>query len=69
MKHLSHVIQTGAIPVSDHSFFYNHNPLTEKLDSCGYLYKFDLFSLLANLERKEEQKQSIRVEAYKLCGF
>jgi hypothetical protein len=74
MKHPSHpVIQTGTIPASNHSFFYNHNSLTEKLDSCGYLYKFDffgLFNLFPSRESKEGQKQAIRVaEAYKLCGF
>ncbi|SFU43986.1 hypothetical protein SAMN05216417_103232 [Nitrosospira multiformis] len=53
------------------SFFFLHdNSFKEKLDSCGYLYKFDLFDLLASPKRKEGQKQLIRVaEVYKLCGF
>ncbi|SEA74642.1 hypothetical protein SAMN05216403_13616 [Nitrosospira multiformis ATCC 25196] len=41
-----------------------------KPESCGYLYKFELFDLLATPERKEGQKQIIRIaETYKLCGF
>ncbi|SEN35648.1 hypothetical protein SAMN05216404_10411 [Nitrosospira multiformis] len=53
------------------SFFFLQPQLPYgKRGSCGYLYKFDLFDLLATPERKEGQNQIIRIaEAYKLCGF
>jgi hypothetical protein len=64
MKYLSHpVIQTGTIAVSNHSFFYNHNSLTEKLDSCGYLYKFDLFGLFNLFPSRERKRDKSRQSA------